>query len=170
MESRDKNKATINQSFMGGPTWVEYTSESQKESDQELSILESMIREHLPERKAQLINNLSGLTEDNAINLLPSLFVNQKVECKIVFLQSKNGVLIPLGEKIFPTFRELERFTWDLSYSRVYIAFVKNETSNLITFRGRDKVVSYKNVNGKISLIFYKDKTVTRGSNFYERK
>ncbi len=102
--------------------------------------------------------NIKNQTEESIVALIPSLFDQQKDECKMVFLDVQNGFLSTVGEQVFESFRELEKHSWGLNYSQRYIALIKNSKSNIITFRGREKVASYKRINGNIQLDFFKDK------------
>ena len=103
--------------------------------------------------------NIRTQTEEAIIELIPSLFEKQKEECKIIFIDLNNGFLTTVGEQTFESFKDLEKHSWDINYSQRYIALIKNSKSNIITFRGREKVASYKRINGDIKLDFFKDKT-----------
>jgi hypothetical protein len=103
--------------------------------------------------------NQSFKSEEDIISKIPNLFLNQKEECKIVYIDLIDGMLTSTREQNFISFNDLEKYSWDINYSQRYIALIKDVKSNIITFRGIEKVVSYKKVNGDIILDFFKDRT-----------
>jgi hypothetical protein len=90
---------------------------------------------------------------------LTKIFKKHKSGCKLFFFQenSTNNTLVSVEEKEFSSFRDLERFLWDVKGTQRYLAVIKDGTSNIITFRGLERVISYKEQANNMFLDYFRE-------------
>jgi len=88
---------------------------------------------------------------------LTKIFKKQKSGCRLFFFQENSPHNTAVEEKEFDSFRDLERFLWDVKGTQRYLAVIKDETSDIITFRGLERVISYKRMANDMVLDYFRE-------------
>jgi hypothetical protein len=109
--------------------------------------------------------------ESDFLTLIPRLFESQEEGFKLFLMEKNtNGQIGVKQIQNFESFMDLERETWNIDYTKSYLAFMKDKNLSQITFSGQIQVISFKVQDGKPKLVFYKNKGTKPASEIIYQK